>query len=70
MTKTCKDCGRDVNPQSANVWSEVRGWEQKRAAGGTNAVALREPTGRWMCGDCMRKQKSGIAPDQGGLFSG
>ena len=61
--RSCAGCGGT----DGLIFFEVRGWEQRRGQGGTNAVALRELTGRVMCNACMSLRKSGINPKQGQL---
>lgn len=50
------------------AWCGVTGWERYREQGGTNHVAVRRPTGEFMCEDCMRKLKDGLDPAQGELM--
>lgn len=53
-----------MDERIATVWSKLEGWEKKRAAGGTNHVALRKPLGEFMCNGCMEKLLSGVAAAQ------
>lgn len=55
----CQFCGEPVNPELD--WRRVVGWERRRAQGGTNAVALREPLGQWACRTCIDLRRSGHA---------
>lgn len=50
---SCVYCGERVDPDSYGAWREVRGWIQRRKAGGANAVHDQEETGRYCCGPCM-----------------
>lgn len=61
-----EDCPKSINPDKD--WAEVRGFDQRRRGGGTNAIALREPTGRYLCDDCMRRLKLGLDTRQGAMF--
>lgn len=54
----CERCGNDVNDKTA--WHEVKGYEQARAAGGTNHVKQRQRTGKVVCHACMTLAQSGI----------
>lgn len=63
---TCIDCG--YGPLDLrSCWHEVIGFERDRAQGGTNALADRKRTGKILCGGCVQRRKSGIAPEQGRL---
>lgn len=63
----CMDCGKpDLRWRSA--WREVRGFDKARSQGGTNAVKLREPTGRVLCESCMVRRDHGLSPDQGSFL--
>jgi hypothetical protein len=48
-------CGTKVDTRTA--YRKVQGWEHPRKAGGTNALALREPFYEWACDMCIREQK-------------
>ncbi len=62
----CHYCGGPVDTSKAGVYQAVRGWAQRRAGGGTNAVALREALPYYACKDCIAQRSAGIV--QGGLF--
>lgn len=63
----CKFCAAPVDRKSG--FRRVSGWERiERQGGGTNAVALREPTEEFACRTCIDKQSSGISVDQGSLL--
>jgi len=53
---------------SSSTRYEVTGWEHPRQQGGTNALELRERTGRFMCNACMHLAKHGIDKNQGTLL--
>jgi hypothetical protein len=61
----CVDCGIQVQPRDG--WTEITGFERQRAQGGTNYVADRQPTGRFLCEPCMVLRRSGIPKEQGRL---
>lgn len=64
---TCSGCGQVSDSRRGDVWQEVTGWEQPRERGGSGYVALREPSGRWLCGACMTLRRSGAPPTQATL---
>lgn len=64
-TTNCGGCGAGVNPYQA--WQRVTGYEKRRAGGGTNHVALRQPEQAWLCDSCMRREQRGISAQQGSL---
>ena len=59
-TFVCVMCSNAVDPTDVNVWQRVTGWERKRDAGGTNAIALRTPVQEFMCATCMVAAKRGL----------
>lgn len=65
---TCEHCGREIDPTSHGVWQKVEGWEHHRAAGGTNALALRRPIQAWVHGECMVAMKQGAKVNQKSLL--
>ena len=52
----CCACDAEIQP-SWTFYEEVTGWTKKRSQGGSNAVAMRSPTGRVMCRGCMETAK-------------
>lgn len=64
MGPTCGDCGEEAGH---NFWQAVVGYEQRRKAGGTNAIALRANREIFLCDNCMRRRKKGLK-NQGALF--
>lgn len=63
----CIDCGCEIDPK--RDYRKVSGWERgQRTGGGTNAIALREPTDEWRCRWCVEKLGRGISPEQGSLI--
>lgn len=64
----CVECARpvDASPHSGN-YQRVSGWAKLRTQGGTNEVSLKVEYPEFMCRDCMRLLRSGLAP-QVGLF--
>jgi hypothetical protein len=54
----CARCGIRLIGTGHSYWEEVVGCTQRRAAGGSNHVADRQPTGRFLCEGCMMLQKS------------
>jgi hypothetical protein len=65
--KKCSECGNEL-PGGTQMWEEMTGWALPRMAGGTNALSLRKPTGRFMCQSCMHLKKSRVAAGQGKLI--
>jgi hypothetical protein len=65
----CHVCNRDkIDPKrKTSYWTEITGYDQPRADGGTNAVALRDTTGRVICNECMIKAKAGLHVGQTSL---
>ena len=61
---TCVYCHEPVDLRSSSTRYEVMGWEHPRQQGGTNALELRERTGRFMCSACMQRKKLFIDPRQ------
>jgi hypothetical protein len=60
LIPTCVRCGERVRPSAPGVWYEVVGWAENRGAtGGSNAVALKKPTGRYTCAVCMTLARKG-----------
>lgn len=57
---TCCFCGEDI-PSIRVGFQRVIGWEQWRDAGGTNALALREPQDEWACQRCIDERRKGLA---------
>lgn len=64
----CSLCGKPVSRQSPGVWRQVTGWTRRRKAGGTNAVALRQETGRLAHAACVDAVKDGRSPHQIQMF--
>lgn len=63
----CKFCSAPVDRKSG--FRKVSGWERiERQGGGTNAVALREPTEEFSCRGCIERLGRGISPEQGSLL--
>jgi hypothetical protein len=62
----CVYCGAEID--AASDYRKIVGWERSRSAGGTNAVALREPTDEWACRWCIERLKRGITAEQGSLL--
>lgn len=60
----CIKCNRVLNEQTETVWNKVTGWEKKRAGGGTNHLALRQPQDDVMCNGCMNLMLAGLDPGQ------
>jgi len=60
----CSECGEEISNPDDRAWQEVTGWEKRRAQGGTNHVALRRPTGKFMCTHCMKKLQDGVGSGQ------
>lgn len=66
-TPKCCFCGAAIMP--ALDYRRVSGFERSRKAGGTNALALREPSNEWACSGCVRREtKDRVNANQGGLF--
>lgn len=68
----CADCGEPVKPNQLGAYREVSGWAKIRNKGGSNAIALREETGRMICGGCGERRKLndrwGVHAEQGTLI--
>jgi len=65
----CPFCDRPVNPRAEGVYVEQRGWSVNRSAGGSNQLSLRELSGRYAHGACIRLAVRGVDPrDQGALL--
>lgn len=60
----CCECGEAHDERVTTMWAQVTGWEKRRAQGGTNHVALRRPTGQFMCGGCMTLRLADVDPNQ------
>jgi hypothetical protein len=66
--ENCIDCEQPL-AGLYEKWAEITGWERAhRQQGGTNYVAGRKRTGRFVCGRCMVRRKAGISPQQGELI--
>lgn len=66
---TCAMCGKRVEPRSSDTFIEQVGWSINRRAGGSNQLSLREPTGRYAHGACIRLAVRGVDPrDQGAML--
>ena len=61
MEPECTFCGEPVGHPP---YFEVTGWERHREQGGTNALRLREQTGRVACSACIAKKSLGVSEDQ------
>lgn len=64
----CAFCADVVDPASERTYRAVRGWEHPRVAGGTNALALREPLDEWACWSCIDRARRGLSPQQESLL--
>ena len=60
--------GHPVDPFAFDTLEEVRGFTAKRQGGGPNHVVFREPTGRFMCGQCARNRKRSGSAQQESIF--
>jgi len=49
-------------------YHEETGWVKPRRHGGTNALALRQRTGRFAHWECIELKKSKVSADQGRMF--
>ena len=63
---TCVYCKGPID--GSLDYRRVIGWERQRSAGGTNAIALREPQDEWACAECVRKLKRGVTLEQTSLL--
>lgn len=63
----CALCERQVNPHDEDTYKEVVGF-----VGGPKKDSMvgRHDTGRFACGDCIKKLKEGQPPDQEELTFG
>lgn len=59
----CSFCEKKMREWDA-VYQWVAGWERWREAGGTNALALREPEQKFACERCITLKKRGIDPQR------
>ena len=57
MNVPCSLCGEPVDAFSPRVYRKVVGYERTRKAGGTNALALRQPLEEWAHLHCIEKVK-------------
>ena len=67
----CEYCQYPVNVEAAGVAELVQGYRVNRgksAQGGTNAIALPIPLGRWLCPACLDVAKGKASAGQGELF--
>lgn len=60
-TGGCYICNEPI-PAGALVYEQVTGWAKRRGQGGTNALALRTPTGLVACSTCILSLTSGVDP--------
>lgn len=65
MEPECVFCDQPVGHAP---YYEVKGWEKTREQGGTNALRLREQTGRVACAACITKQAFGVSESQESLL--
>lgn len=63
----CAFCGCSI-PSVRQAFQKVTGWERHRAAGGTNALALRKTHDEFACLACVDKLRAGIDPNQPSLI--
>lgn len=62
----CHLCAAEIN--EALDYQAVTGYVQRRHAGGSNHITLREVVeGKWACSSCVRKMKKGLNPGQESL---
>ncbi len=66
MNGKCTFCDGPVSAD--RDYRKVVGWERNRAAGGTNAIAAREPQDEWACTTCIEKLKRGVTIEQQSLL--
>ena len=64
----CALCGEPVDAYSRLTYRRVVGWEKPRSAGGTNALALRQPLNTYAHSECIDKARRGIDAKQGVLL--
>lgn len=67
LSIACSLCEEPISHDHAShlLRYEVSGWEKPRAQGGTNALEVRQRTGRVAHADCVRRMKQ---PQSEGLF--
>jgi hypothetical protein len=65
--KVCHLCKKPIE-SSDRVYFEVTGFERPRTQGGTNALRLREQTGRVAHVECVDKAAQGVEPGQASLL--
>lgn len=58
MMFVCAFCQEHINPNARNTYRRVTGWEHRRDAGGTNAVALRETHEEFAHSSCITLESS------------
>lgn len=61
---TCDQCGRTMDERIETIWQLVEGWEKKRAQGGTNHLAMRNPKEKFRCNGCMQLMLDGLSSGQ------
>ena len=67
----CALCGGaivDEDLDTVHAMDQVTGYERKREAGGTNALALRRTTGKKAHSTCVRSEQRGVSARQGDLL--
>lgn len=63
----CLFCSREI-ASVQQAYRRVVGWEKPRRGGGTNALAVRQPTDVFACSICIDKLRRGIDPKQASLL--
>lgn len=53
----CVQCTMLVDTKSNGVGEIVQGVAVNRAQGGSNMITLKEPTGQWLCRECIDRRK-------------
>ena len=65
MSVPCSFCGGPVNPHDIGTWKRVQGWVHGPKA---DSMTMREYTGEYAHDHCVKKAKTGQAPDQPDMF--
>lgn len=63
----CQLCRRPLTTLT-RAYQRVTGWEQKRKAGGTNALRGRRTFHEWAHAECVDRLAAGNSPDQEQMF--
>jgi hypothetical protein len=63
MKTRCRYCDAKIDSETPGVYQYVKGWERRRAGGGTNAIRLPERVMMFACHACIEAHVRGYAQD-------